>query len=40
MKYRVAIITVSDKGSKGQREDLSGKVIEEIVSQWAEVVFL
>ncbi|GAQ94156.1 molybdenum cofactor synthesis domain-containing protein [Thermodesulfovibrio aggregans] len=39
MKYRVAIITVSDKGSKGQREDLSGKVIEEIVSQWAEVVF-
>lgn len=38
MKYKVAIITVSDKGSKGQREDLSGKVIEEMVSSWAEVV--
>ena len=38
MKYKVAIITVSDKGSKGEREDLSGKVIEEMVSSWAEVV--
>jgi len=38
MKYRVAIITVSDKGSKGEREDLSGKVIEEMVSPWAQIV--
>jgi molybdenum cofactor synthesis domain-containing protein len=38
MKYKVAIITVSDKGSKGEREDLSGKVIEEMVSSWAEIV--
>ncbi len=38
MKYKVAIITVSDKGSKGQREDLSGKVIEEMVTNWADVV--
>jgi len=38
MKYKVAIITVSDKGSKGQREDLSGKVIEDMVSSWAEVI--
>lgn len=38
MKYRVAIITVSDKGSKGEREDLSGKVIEEMVTPWADVV--
>lgn len=38
MKYRVAIITVSDKGSKGEREDLSGKVIEEMVFPWADVV--
>ncbi|GLI53762.1 MogA/MoaB family molybdenum cofactor biosynthesis protein [Thermodesulfovibrio yellowstonii] len=38
MKYKVAIITVSDKGSKGQREDLSGKVIEEMITPWAEVV--
>jgi molybdenum cofactor synthesis domain-containing protein len=30
-KYRVAIVTVSDKGSKGEREDLSGKIIEEIL---------
>ncbi len=28
--YRVAIITASDKGSRGEREDLSGKVITEI----------
>ncbi len=28
---RVAIITVSDKGSKGQREDISGQKIREIV---------
>lgn len=38
MKYKVAIITVSDKSSKGQREDLSGKVIEDMVSSWAEVI--
>ncbi|GAB6182321.1 MogA/MoaB family molybdenum cofactor biosynthesis protein [Thermodesulfovibrio hydrogeniphilus] len=38
MKYKVAIITVSDKGSKGEREDLSGQVIKEMVSSWAEVV--
>ncbi|MBQ4336830.1 MAG: molybdenum cofactor biosynthesis protein, partial [Lentisphaeria bacterium] len=25
--YRVAIITASDKGARGEREDLSGKVI-------------
>jgi molybdenum cofactor synthesis domain-containing protein len=29
--YRAAIITVSDKGSRGEREDLSGKAIEEIL---------
>jgi len=28
---KVGIITVSDKGSKGQREDLSGKAIQELV---------
>lgn len=38
MKYRVSIITVSDKGSKGEREDLSGKVIAEMLSSWAELV--
>lgn len=30
--YRVAIITSSDKGYAGQREDLSGLAIEEIVT--------
>lgn len=29
--FKVGIITASDKGSKGVREDLSGKVIKEIV---------
>lgn len=36
--YTVAIITVSDKGSKGEREDQSGKVIEELVKSWAKVL--
>jgi len=30
---RVGILTVSDRASRGQREDLSGKVIREIVGQ-------
>lgn len=30
---KVGILTISDKGSKGEREDLSGKVIEEIVKK-------
>ncbi|ACX52058.1 molybdenum cofactor synthesis domain protein [Ammonifex degensii KC4] len=29
--YRVAVLTVSDKGSRGEREDLSGKTIKEMV---------
>jgi len=29
--YRAAVITVSDKGSAGEREDLSGKLIREIL---------
>lgn len=40
MDIKVAIITVSDKGSRGEREDLSGKVIEDIVtSEGMSVVF-
>ena len=31
MAYRVAIITLSDKGAKGEREDRSGPVIREMV---------
>ena len=30
---KVGILTVSDKGSRGEREDLSGKKIKEIVSE-------
>jgi len=31
MKYKVGIITLSDKGAAGQREDLSGPAIEELL---------
>lgn len=31
--YTVGIITASDKGSKGEREDLSGKAINDIVTK-------
>lgn len=31
--FRVGIITASDKGSIGEREDISGKVIKEIVEE-------
>ena len=30
-RIQVAVLTISDRSSKGEREDLSGKVIEEIV---------
>ena len=36
--YRAGIITVSDKGSQGQREDLSGPAIAETLQGLAEVV--
>ncbi len=38
MKYKAAIITVSDKGARGEREDRSGKVIEEMIRSWAEII--
>lgn len=31
--FRVAILTVSDRGSSGEREDLSGRAVEELVLQ-------
>ena len=34
MGYKVGIITASDKGSKGERIDLSGPAIEEILSKY------
>jgi molybdenum cofactor synthesis domain-containing protein len=38
MKIRAAIITLSDKGSKGEREDESGRVIREMTSGIGAVV--
>ena len=39
MTFKVAILTMSDKGSKGEREDTSGPLIEEMVKPLpAEVV--
>lgn len=32
--FKVGIITVSDKGSKGEREDKSGELIEEIIRDY------
>lgn len=36
--YRIAVITVSDKGSRGERVDKSGPVIREMVRTLGEVV--
>ncbi len=36
--FRVGIITASDKGSKGEREDLSGKVIYDILEEKGYIV--
>ncbi len=33
MNIRTAIIILSDKGSKGEREDVSGKIIREMIAQ-------
>ena len=32
--YTAAIITLSDKGSRGEREDISGGVIEQMLNDW------
>ena len=37
-QFRVGIITASDKGSRGEREDLSGAVIREIAEQFGYCV--
>ena len=40
MKYRVGILTLSDKGSRGEREDRSGPAIAELAEQAGyEVVY-
>lgn len=35
---RVGVLTLSDKGSRGEREDLSGRVIQDTLGKLAEVV--
>ena len=35
--YKIGIITASDKGSRGEREDISGKTIEEMVKGIGEI---
>lgn len=37
--YRFAVITASDKGSKGEREDLSGPLIKEMLVPWGDTLF-
>jgi molybdopterin biosynthesis enzyme MoaB len=34
--FTVGIITVSDKGSRGERVDASGPVIEEMIANWGQ----
>lgn len=37
--YKVAVLTISDKCSKGEREDKSGKIVQELIKQVpAEIV--
>ncbi len=39
MTFKVAILTISDRGSKGEREDLSGPLIQEMIKNLpAEVI--
>ncbi len=33
MKWQVGILTLSDKGARGEREDISGKLIHEIIEK-------
>jgi len=37
MKYKVAIVTVSDKGSRGEREDASGPALEKFLGNEYDV---
>lgn len=36
--FKTAVITLSDKGSRGEREDVSGRVIQEMVAEMGGVV--
>lgn len=35
LKFKVAVLTVSDRCSKGEREDVSGKIIQEMIKNIA-----
>ncbi len=36
-QFRIGILTLSDKGSRGEREDASGQVVREMVAELGEV---
>lgn len=36
--YRIAVVTISDKGSKGQREDKSGPLLVSLLSELGQVI--
>lgn len=38
IRYSVGILTLSDKGARGEREDESGRVIREMIASFGEVV--
>lgn len=38
VRFTVGVLTLSDKGSRGEREDVSGQVIREMIAPFAEVV--
>ncbi len=36
--FKIGVLTLSDKGSRGEREDVSGQVVREMVAELGEVV--
>jgi molybdopterin adenylyltransferase len=36
--FKIGVLTLSDKGSRGEREDISGQVVREMVAELGEVV--
>ena len=38
MRYKAVVITISDKGSKGEREDMSGPILRRILEETYDVI--